>query len=204
MLENGRDALRLAWQFPFSWWGGHRARDVLDGVQTFFMFIGYPRSGHSLIGSLLDAHPAIVCAYELGVLKYVLARYGRRAIYYRLLKNSEAFTARGRATRYYSFQVPGQWQGRSQDLRIIGDKQGDGAVLRLKARPWLLDRLRRTVACRVRFLHVVRNPYDNISTISTMHRMGLEESAEYYFHLCRAVKEIKPHLADDEILELRH
>ncbi len=26
------------------------------------MFIGYPRSGHSLVGSLLDAHPNIIVA----------------------------------------------------------------------------------------------------------------------------------------------
>jgi len=34
-----------------------RYRRHFDAVRTFCLFIGYPRSGHSLVGSLLDAHP---------------------------------------------------------------------------------------------------------------------------------------------------
>ena len=31
-----------------------------DEVETFVMFIGYPRSSHSLVGAILDAHPEII------------------------------------------------------------------------------------------------------------------------------------------------
>ncbi len=36
-----------------------------EELDTFLFFIGYPRSGHTLIGSLLDAHPEMVIAHEL-------------------------------------------------------------------------------------------------------------------------------------------
>ena len=41
------------------------------------MFIGYPRSGHSLIGSLLDVHPNAIVAHELDALKFVGAGFGK-------------------------------------------------------------------------------------------------------------------------------
>ena len=37
-----------------------RYRDALADLETYCLFIGYQRSGSSLIGSLLDAHPEVV------------------------------------------------------------------------------------------------------------------------------------------------
>ena len=44
-----------------------------EKLQAYCMFIGYPRSGHSLVGSLLDAHPNIIIAHELNALQFVVA-----------------------------------------------------------------------------------------------------------------------------------
>jgi hypothetical protein len=44
---------------------------LFDQVQSYCMFVGHPRSGHTLIGALLDAHPHIVIAHELNALRYV-------------------------------------------------------------------------------------------------------------------------------------
>ncbi len=41
---------------------------IVNDVDTMLMFIGYPRSGHTLIGSLLDAHPNMVVANEYNIL----------------------------------------------------------------------------------------------------------------------------------------
>jgi hypothetical protein len=43
--------------FLLSLFGGVRHRASFAHVESFCMFIGYPRSGHTLIGSILDAHP---------------------------------------------------------------------------------------------------------------------------------------------------
>ena len=37
---------------------------VIAGVKKFVFFIGYGRSGHSIIGSIMDAHPHVVIAHE--------------------------------------------------------------------------------------------------------------------------------------------
>ena len=44
-------------------------KDVIDGIKMFVMFIGYPRSGHSIVGSLMDAHPHMVIANEFMLLR---------------------------------------------------------------------------------------------------------------------------------------
>ena len=36
------------------------SQNVIDGVKKFVIFIGYPRSGHSIVGSFMDAHPHMV------------------------------------------------------------------------------------------------------------------------------------------------
>jgi hypothetical protein len=173
------------------------------------MFVGYPRSGHSLIGALLDAHPSIIIAHELGVLRYVNAGFSKLQIYTLLLENSRIRARLGREGSGYSYQVPGQWQGRFEKLRVIGDKKGAGATLRLQSMPRLLHRLYRRLDTRIGFIHVMRNPYDNISTMFKRARargqqVELEDCVNEYFNLCQAVSEIKDRIHDSDWFDLRH
>src|SRR6476659_2173203 len=131
---------------------GHRRRHELASVEAFCIFIGYPRSCHSLLGSLLDAHPEMVIAHELDVLTFVAAGWPRRALYSRILNHDATFTESGRQWFGYDYRVPGQWQGRVSKLRVIGDKKGGKTTERLGARPDLLERLRHTVEVPVRLV----------------------------------------------------
>jgi hypothetical protein len=160
-------------------------RSVFDGVRRFCLFVGYPRSGHSLVGSLLDAHPQIVISHELDALRYVQTGVvGRDVLFRMILRRDRRFTQAGRRWTGYDYAVPGQSQGRFDELQVIGDKRGGGSTRRLGAHPDLLDRLRRVVGVDVRIVHVVRDPFD---TIASMHRRGgrtLEESIDRFFALC--------------------
>ena len=42
-------------------------QNVVDEVKSFVFFLGHARSGHSIVGSLLDAHPHIVLGHEVDV-----------------------------------------------------------------------------------------------------------------------------------------
>ncbi len=53
----------------------------IRSADFYCMFIGYPRSGHSLIGSLLDAHPNIIISHELNVLKKLYMGWKEQRIY---------------------------------------------------------------------------------------------------------------------------
>ncbi len=198
-----KTGLELAWRYLPSLAGGAWNRKRFLDLESYCMFIGYPRSGHSLIGALLDAHPEMIVAHALGTLKYVHAGFSRGQICHLLLANSRARARKGRKQNEFTYAVPGQWQGRFTRLRVIGDKRASDTTLRLGVLPDLLPRLKGRLGLPVKMLHVVRNPYDNISTIAGRHRMSLEESIEFYFSLCGTVARIKEESQKGDIFEFR-
>jgi len=198
-------AWRLPWHFARSWLGSRRQRELLDGVERHCLFLGFPKSGHSLVGSLLDAHPEVAIAHELGALKYLHAGFSRRQIDWLVLENSRRQAEGGRREGRNTYVVPGQWQGRHRRLRVVGDKHGEGMTLRLKARPWLLGKARAKLA-GLRLVMVIRNPFDIISslTVPRRRRLVLETAAEYFFDLCETVFPIAAGLSEDILCTVRH
>lgn len=172
-------------------------------LETFCLFIGYPRSGHTLIGSLLDAHPDAVIADELDVLRFIQAGFSKNQVHYLLLRNSRKAAAGGRERTGYDYRVPGQWQGRYKKLRVIGDKMGGATALRLKFTPALMTDLPGLLNLRVKFIHVVRNPYDVISTLHMRQRTSLRQAVDNFFERCEAVAFVKDH-APNDVFDLRH
>lgn len=159
-------------------------------IHTYCLFIGYQRSGHSLIGALIDAHPNAAMGMEVDTLHLVKSGYGRNQIFYCLVRNSEIFTKRlGNIWTNYTYRIPGQFQGTYRELRIIGDKNGGKSTLRLGQDPALYDRLSDLVKCKIKVLHVVRHPLDNISTMIIRHTppgaipgpVDIQAKIDYYF-----------------------
>jgi hypothetical protein len=167
------------------------------------MFIGYPRSGHSLIGSLLDAHPNILIAHELDALQYVTEGCDRERLFQMILNNSQTFTKTGRNWTGYSYEVPNQWHGKFTELKVIGDKKGGRSVWRLHSDPELLQKMRDLVEVEMKLIHVVRNPFDNISTIFKKEaKKGLEHAIEFYLQMLSTVAEFKKATNGHELHEL--
>ena len=101
-----------------------RERTLFRDVSAYCMSVGYPRSGHTLVGSLLDTHPEIVIAHELDALRYVRLGFRRGQLYHLILETSHAFTEAGRVWTGFDYRVPTGWQERVRLLRVIGDKKG--------------------------------------------------------------------------------
>ena len=153
-----------------SLWYSAKLYDLLAGVERYCMFVGYPRSGHTLIGSLLNAHPEMVIAHELDALAHVQAGFSRGQIFALLLDRDCAYNEAGRSSQGYTYDVPGQWQGRFEKLRVIGDKKGGRSSMRLRANPDLLGQVRRVIGLPMRIIHEVRNPFDNIHQLIDAHQ----------------------------------
>ena len=203
----------LARAYLRSSYKAYTGKESFEDVQTYCMFVGYPKSGHSLVGSLLDAHPNAIIANELDALKYVQAGFSKRQIYQLLLENSRKHAESGREWNTYSYEVPGQWQGRFDKLRVIGDKKGGKSTARLRSNPELLQRLQDTVGVGIKFVHVIRNPYDNISTmlrdnigngVTAGRNRGLSYSIEKYFSGCATVRDLKERTTDADMFDVRH
>ena len=210
-----RDALRRT-PIPISWrWlraavGAWRNRGLFAEVSTYCLFVGHGRSGHSIVGAMLDAHPDIILSDELDALKYVEMGFTRDQVF-SLSVQLAADQARslrrksGRAGQTYSYYVPGQWQGRVRRPRVVGDSRAAGSVKRLTRDAALLGRLRSLMhGTQLRFVQVVRNPFDTIATMMLRTGRSFESAFEEYFHNWDAVDALKPRLRADEFLMVSH
>jgi len=169
------------------------------------MFLGHGRSGHSLVGALLNAHPDAVIAHELDAFFYLRHGISRDQLYALILERDSWFTQQsGSQWTEYNYAVPHQWQGRFQTLRIIGDKKGGKSSERLRERPELFPKLRRLVKVPMRIVQVIRNPYDNITTMSRRSGRPLELSLEKYFRTCETNQQIMAQCEPSEVITLRH
>ena len=173
-----------------------------DDVRAYVMFIGYPRSAHTLVGFLLDAHPNIVVASQTSGLKYVKHGFTKGQLFYVMLQNARQVAEVGRGQRRYSYRVPNQWQGRFQTLKVIGDSTG---LSRVRKNPALLMSLKNTLGdVSLKVIHCIRNPYDNISTMAVRRKHTLQATTEAYFSMCETVEKIKSDLGDGAVYDLQH
>lgn len=187
----------------YSRWKASRYENLFAQVNYFCLFIGYPRSGHSLVGSLLDAHQNAIIANELDVLKYFEYGLDREQIFYLLLNNSVRHARKGRTQTNYDYNVSGQWQGSYKRLRIIGDKKGGMTTQRLNKNQEMLQYISGVVGIPVKYVHVVRNPFDNITTMALRTDSTLDRELEHYFKLCDINQKIINYLKDD-VLTIQH
>ena len=173
------------WTYLESMVAGHRSRNMFADVSKYVMFIGQPRSGTSLVGSLLNAHPHMWIAQELNALRYVSRGYGRVQLYWLLYMKDREFGQNGRTWTGYDYAVPSQWQGRFEKLLVIGDKKAGLSSEQLGREPELLVRLQHLVMVPIRIFHIVRNPFNVITTIHRKRRRtSLSKAADMFFGRC--------------------
>ncbi|MFB7665823.1 hypothetical protein ACFC1R_18030 [Kitasatospora sp. NPDC056138] len=168
------------------------------------LFIGHPRSGHSAVGSVLDAHPDALVAHRLDAMRYIERGYSPAMLTGMITGNVRRFTRGGRRLTGYSYAMPGSWQGRTRNLRVIGDQEGRLTALRLARNPAALDAFERRWGVPVRLVHVTRNPYDNITTWALRRMSDLESTTAAYFAICREVASIAERRGGAGVLHVRH
>ena len=174
LVGTARFAASLISEYVTSWSAAAKGRESWQNVERYCLFVGYPSSGHSLFGALLDAHREVMLSHELDALKYVRAHFSRDQLYALITERSKAFIASGGIWNNYDYLVPGQWQGRFEKLRVIGDKKGGLSALQVREDPRLLQRLQSLVKVPLAVIHMTRNPYDVIATRLKRHREGMD------------------------------
>ena len=162
---------------------------VIDRVRTFVFFLGHPRSGHSIVASLMDSHPHVVISHEADVFSKIYRGSlapTKQEIFNAIWKNTRRTIISGKRAeshdeKGYTLFVDGLYQGRYSDyIDVIGDKKAHVTTMMLLRKPdkWLdvfntLNSLTETL----KVIYVIRNPYDNIATMilytfNTKHEVG--------------------------------
>ncbi len=177
-------------------------------VRTFCLFLGTVKSGGSLIGSLLDAHPRAVVSDEADPLRYLDAGFRREQIFALLAKSAHREAMKGRVTARrlepYSLAVPGQHQGVVTAPVVIGDSRAGPTTRRLGESLDMIERWRTLLGdIDDRYIHVVRNPYDPIAAMVRRGGRTFDNAIEDYAAQCRRVVRLHKHLAG-RVLSVRY
>jgi len=197
--------LQLPWIFVKSGIINSHFKWDYPEIEKYCMFIGYPRSGHTLVGSLLDAHPDIVISHELDALYFFRNGFDRNRIFSLILHKDKVFTGKGRHWTGYDYSLKDLWQGRYRHLKVIGDKKGGKSSLHLISKPNIINDLKKEVDLPLRLIHVVRHPLDNIATHHRKWGRGhtIQETVNDYFNRVQAVSNLKPKISKEEWLEFK-
>lgn len=186
------------------WTGMDLAARYRD-VSVFGLFIGYSRSGHSIVGSVIDAHANALAAHRLHALKYILRGDTLEQVLYMAELNSARFARHGRMLTGYRYAVAGAHQGSADHVRAVCDQEGEQNVRTATRDPAAIDRLHAAAGSRaVRMIHVVRNPFDNIATMSLRTMRSLDSTADRYFRLCEGVASIRRRVGAETVLDVWH
>ncbi len=190
---------------------GYLDKGLFKDVNTYCMFIGSGRTGHSLVASLIDAHPNAIISNELNTLRFYLEGYGKFQLFSMILENSRKYAKLDRKWTGYSYFVANQMQGSFTNLYVIGDKKGGISTEILWERPDLLKEMMKRWNIRIKFIHVIRNPYDVISSMARggqlknlkVNKKMMEDNIRRFFYRMNSVILLKEKLGDS-ILDVHH
>jgi hypothetical protein len=132
-------------------------------INTFLLFVGYPRSGHSLVGALLNAHPQAIVSHELDAVARIKDHVDRDQLFKDIVDKEAAFKSTGSKWSGYSYQVASTSLEQEYALTHIGDKRG-GTTSKHLLESWTSLDAVLGWGLKLKILHVVRNPYDCVST----------------------------------------
>ena len=158
----------------------HLFRTDLSGVERFVVFVGNPRSGTTLVRSLLNAHPSVVIANEVHALRCVAVGENWNTVLGRILDNERQFAANPVWTGY-RYEVPRSVNEPKNGIRVIGDKKAGGTSKLLQEDPSLVLRLQEWSPLPVQYIHCVRHPFDVTSTKSRRNGNSLAQNIDRYF-----------------------
>lgn len=186
-----------------------RDPELFTSVQSCCLFLGTVKSGGSLIGAMLDAHPRAVVADEADPLQYLGRGFRREQVFHLLAKAAHREALKGRVTARrlepYALAVPGQHQGVADRPVVVGDSRAGPTTRRLGDDPALIGRWRALLAdVDDRYIHVVRNPFDPIAAMVRRGGRTLRNAIADYTAQCARVVELRTRLDSSRVLTVRY
>lgn len=181
-------------------------KSTYDNVKYFVIFICNPRTGHTLIGSLLDAHPNIVISHETrAISNLVFSDFNSLLVNNIILSSSYKMgTDQDRFQTNYDYNIPYEYTGRYKELKIIGDKQGALTSEFLRKFPKYINEILKFYGQKLRCIHVIRNPYDSIARISFNKNFTMTDAIYFYFNNVELFHKVRKLLTEDQVIILRH
>lgn len=153
---------------------------VIKGIEKFVLFLGNGRSGSSILGTLMDAHPHVIIANQMLKKGLNFEKSPSKTSLFNELYSKSAHDAHGVrqfTKKGYTLGVNGLWQGKYDDyIEIIGDKCGGPIITSYFENREKFIRnyklLEQTLLIPIRFIKPIRNPFDMIATVALAREFG--------------------------------
>lgn len=174
----------------------------LSNLKYFVLFIGHGRSGHSLVGVVLNSHPYMVIANEIDILRrYGIKQENLKKIYSAVLrKGPHIWQPLRNKKRTW------EWLGKYKELKVMGTNLGGGTESYFRKNYGHLAKLKGILPVPLKFIHVKRNMYDNITTIlkkggPKFGFSGLDDAIDAYFAGIPTIERVRK---EEDVLEIKH
>jgi len=155
---------------------------MFNNLKNFLLFIGHGRSGSSLLGSLIDAHPNAIISHEYWAVKKWEEGLNRKQILTGILQNSQRFREKEKGG--YNYSIPSQYNGKVKgNLLTIGDKKASRTSEILAKNEMNIKKFSMDIGLPTKIIHTIRNPYDTISRqiLARPKRKPLSNAIKIYF-----------------------
>jgi hypothetical protein len=168
--------------------------DQISNVKKFILFIGHAHSGHSIVGSILDAHESTSIANEINIPKLILDHKLNKN---EILKICLYFSLNNKSIHAwenteYKYAIKNSFQGLTTNPVILGDKKAGGSTRVMLNHPWILNYLIEIFGSQLYFVFVDRNPLEIISAYSHYWKDELNEKhIDRYFENLGMVRKIQ-------------
>lgn len=179
-------------------------------VKAFCLFIGHMKSGTSLLGSMLDAHPDAIVSDEADALRFTEdLGFSRGQLFHMLDRAATTEARRGRVTARrlggYALAIEGGSQGRCDRPILVGDGRAGPTTRRLDADPGALGRFRALLGdVDLRVVWVIRNPFGPIGASIARSGRSFDDAIEHYFTRCDALLRVRQQLEGIDVATIRY
>lgn len=165
-------------------------------MKYWLSFCGYPRSGHTLVAAILNANPNCMISNQLNV-------FNNDKVDMNYIRSYSLITGTWKSTT----QVP---HVPKQEITVIGDKTGHRTVEILNSMPQRLGMIKSQIGVPIKWIHVVRNPFDNLATWAKLNYENKKQRSqsnhlnnviEKYIKLNETISRLKK---SEDVLTVRH
>lgn len=171
--------------------------------KTFSLIIGNSRSGSTILGSIVDAHPNAIVANETMASQAFWKEMSKGEILDEIIANSSANYRSGRQSEDYQYQIGASPESKSS-VCVYGDKIWNPATLLLHGDYDLISRLESQLAARVVLIASIRNPFDAIATMHRRSQAPIKDRIRWFFMHCEALAAIEEKTAQSDFLISYH
>lgn len=159
-----------------------------SNVKSFYVFIGQPRSGTTLLSAILDAHPQIMVAQECNILPLLNFGIPKRVAFQTLYESALQFSRSGRKWNGYRYSLEDVEGKSTANIVALGLKHGSPNAKFFAKHPNGRKQLEARLSLPVNAIHLLRNPFDVIASTVNRRKLSINKVIDWYEELDCLIK----------------